>query len=114
MKPDSNRWSSCRAGVVLSAILTVAACPIQAQEAAGTQQGFAEGWYVVRPGDTLEDISLRFLGNSQLWRLHLPLNIHVRNPNLVYPGQDLRIAGKGEGGDPGGGGLTRWRTAGPP
>jgi hypothetical protein len=64
----------------------------QQSDAEDGAQVLTQGWYVVRPGDTLEDISGRFLGNSQLWRLHLPLNSQVTNPNLVYPGQDLRIA----------------------
>lgn len=49
------------------------------------------GWHVVRPGDTLEGLSERFLGSHTLWReLHL-LNPSVKDPNLLFPGQRLRI-----------------------
>lgn len=49
------------------------------------------GWHVVRPGDTLEGLADRFLGSPELWReLHL-LNPFVKDPDLLYPGQRLRI-----------------------
>lgn len=49
------------------------------------------GWHVIRPGDTLEGLSERFLGSSEHWReLHL-LNPFVKDPDLLYPGQRLRI-----------------------
>ena len=50
-----------------------------------------DGWHVVRPGDTLEGLAARFLGSHELWReLHL-LNPLVKDPNLLFPGQRLRI-----------------------
>ncbi len=49
------------------------------------------GWHVVRPGDTLEGLAERFLGSNEHWReLHL-LNPTVQDPNLLFPGQRLRI-----------------------
>ena len=49
------------------------------------------GWHVVRPGDTLEGLAERYLGSSVHWReLHL-LNPLVKDPDLLFPGQRLRI-----------------------
>jgi hypothetical protein len=44
-------------------------------------------WYAVRRGDTLGDIGWRY-GSSAL---ELARVNHVRNPNLIYPGQRLWI-----------------------
>jgi hypothetical protein len=49
------------------------------------------GWHVVRPGDTLEGLAARFLGSSGLWRELHTLNPFVRDPDLLFPGQRLRI-----------------------
>ncbi|MEO8195984.1 MAG: LysM peptidoglycan-binding domain-containing protein [Thermoanaerobaculia bacterium] len=49
------------------------------------------GWHVVRPGDTLEGLAERYLGTHEHWHeLHL-LNPFVKDPNLLFPGQRLRI-----------------------
>ncbi|MEM8998239.1 MAG: LysM peptidoglycan-binding domain-containing protein, partial [Acidobacteriota bacterium] len=50
------------------------------------------GNYVVRPGDTLESISQRYLGSSDRWREIWQLNeAEVKNPNRIYPGIELMI-----------------------
>lgn len=49
------------------------------------------GWHVVRPGDTMEGLAERFLGSSQLWRELHRLNPDVQDPDLLHPGQRLRI-----------------------
>ena len=49
------------------------------------------GFHVVRPGDTLEGLAERFLGSATLWRELHALNPTVRDPDLLYPGQRLRV-----------------------
>lgn len=56
----------------------------------GWNQNCSGGWtYVVRCGDTLGDIGWRY--GSSAWEL-ARVN-HIRNPNLIYPGQRLWIPG---------------------
>jgi len=55
------------------------------------RSAWESGWHVVRPGDTLEGLAARFLGSSELWReLHM-LNPLVQDPDVLFPGQRLRI-----------------------
>jgi hypothetical protein len=73
--------------------LVVLSCvPVSAQQpTAEDAASYEQGWYVVRPGDTLQDIARFYLGTSRLWQLNLPLNPTVSDPNLLFPGQLLRI-----------------------
>ncbi len=50
--------------------------------------------YVVRPGDTLWDISARFLRDPWRWKEVWRANPGVEDPNLIYPGDviELRMA----------------------
>jgi LysM repeat protein len=47
-------------------------------------------YHVVRRGDTLWDLAVRYYRNGTLWRRIADAN-RLRNPNLIYPGQRLRI-----------------------
>lgn len=49
------------------------------------------GWYIVRPGDTLEGITVHFLGEKSLWPENWKLNPQVRDPHRLKIGQHLRI-----------------------
>ena len=47
--------------------------------------------YTVRKGDTLWDISKKELKDSFLWPKVWKENPDVKNPDLIYPGQKIRI-----------------------
>jgi len=50
--------------------------------------------YIVKKGDTLWSISAKFLKQPWLWPEVWQDNQKVRNPHLIYPGDELVISGK--------------------
>lgn len=50
-----------------------------------------EGWYVVREGDTLRGITLRYLGDETRWEENWRLNSWIPDPDRLKPGQRIRI-----------------------
>lgn len=51
----------------------------------------APGQYVVKKGDTLWDISRRFLVKPWYWKKIWHNNPHISNPHLIYPGDVLQL-----------------------
>lgn len=47
--------------------------------------------YVVQKGDTLWDISNMYLDKPWLWPELWRNNVHIVNPHLIYPGDELRL-----------------------
>ncbi|GAB2697845.1 LysM peptidoglycan-binding domain-containing protein [Aliiglaciecola aliphaticivorans] len=47
--------------------------------------------YVVKKGDTLWDISNMYLSKPWLWPELWRNNVHINNPHLIYPGDELRL-----------------------
>lgn len=50
-----------------------------------------EGWYVVREGDTLRGITLRYLGDEARWEENWRLNSWIPDPDRLKPGQRIRV-----------------------
>src|SRR5207302_5933521 len=53
--------------------------------------------YTIQKGDTLWDLSQKFLNNPWYWPKIWSLNPAIENPHWIYPGNKLRIV-PGEGG----------------
>ena len=47
--------------------------------------------HIVVKGDTLWDISAMFLNEPWLWPKLWRLNPDIKNPHLIYPGDELRL-----------------------
>lgn len=47
--------------------------------------------YIVKKGDTLWDISTMYLDKPWLWPELWRNNVHITNPHLIYPGDELRL-----------------------
>tara|TARA_R110000868_G_scaffold2132_6_gene16358 strand:+ start:440 stop:1513 length:1074 start_codon:yes stop_codon:yes gene_type:complete len=47
--------------------------------------------YVVQKGDTLWDISKMYLDKPWLWPELWRTNVHIQNPHLIYPGDELSL-----------------------
>jgi hypothetical protein len=54
--------------------------------------------YIVKKGDTLWDISNMYLDKPWQWPELWRTNIHITNPHLIYPGDELRLV-KNENGE---------------
>ena len=55
--------------------------------------------YVVVKGDSLSKIAQRFYGDAQDWKRIYEANRDlIRDPDLIHPGQELRIPESGEAG----------------
>ena len=54
--------------------------------------------YTVAKGDSLSKIAQRFYGDAQDWkRIYEANRDQIRDPDLIHPGQELRIPEEGEG-----------------
>lgn len=53
-------------------------------------------YYVIKKGDTLWDITRKLLKDPLKWRRVWRLNPHIKNPDLIYPGNRVRITPAGE------------------
>ena len=73
--------------VLAAALLTVATYAIAAE-----LRGDHPDTYVVKRGDTLWDISARFLKRPWLWPEIWQANPQINNPHLIYPGDVISLA----------------------
>jgi len=55
----------------------------------------AETTYTVVAGDSLSKIAKKFYGDGNLWKRIFEANRDIiKNPDLIYPGQTLKIPAK--------------------
>jgi hypothetical protein len=77
--------------LLLGALCATASSKLSAQVPAQVPENFDTGWHIVRPGETLEQITARYLGSSELWKKVAQLNPDIADPNKLRPGQRVRI-----------------------
>lgn len=78
----------------ISLMITVVFCWLSMTVAAETLalRDNAPTTYVVKPGDTLWDISALYLHNAWQWPQLWRVNPQVNNPHLIYPGDVLSLS----------------------
>ena len=70
-----------------------AAAPLPPLEPTSGTSG-SEQSYTVVAGDSLSKIARRFYGDATKWpRIHEANRDQIKNPDLIYPDQKLRIPG---------------------
>ena len=73
-------------------VLAVACLTVATYAAAVEYSGEHPDTYVVKKGDTLWDISGRFLKHPWLWPEIWQANPQINNPHLIYPGDVISLA----------------------
>ncbi len=76
----------------LRTVFVVAALTVAAYATAAEWRGDHPDTYVVKRGDTLWDISARFLKKPWLWPEIWQANPQIKNPHLIYPGDVISLA----------------------
>ena len=77
---------------MLAVLILAALTPLaHAQEGMVQMGGTAAtpDFYVIQPGDTLWDISTRFLGDPYQWPELWSYNEYITNPHWIYPGNKI-------------------------
>lgn len=78
-------------------LVSAGAVPASAQKPAPAEEGTTRtGWYVVRPGDSIIEITRRYLGTPDRWQENWKLNPEIEDPHRIRPGQRLRILLRGD------------------
>jgi len=83
------RAHSC-CGLVASLALLLSSAVVAQDESA-----IAEGWHVVRPGETLWSLAERYLGSDENWPVLHALNPEIEDPHWIAPGDRVRVRVEG-------------------
>ena len=60
--------------------------------AAGATPAGKEDLYTVKSGDSLSKIAKQYYGDAQKWtKIHQANMDQIKDPNLIHPGQQLKI-----------------------
>jgi hypothetical protein len=83
-----------RAAFALAALVVSPAALAQDGTYVGTGDTISMGagtpdYYTVQPGDTLWEISSKFLGNAYYWPRLWSINDYITNPHWIYPGNRI-------------------------
>ena len=71
---------------------SAAAPAMESTSAPAMETAAAERTYTVEEGDTLSAIAERFYGSANDWpRIHEANRDQIENPDMIYPGQTLKI-----------------------
>lgn len=99
--PSAAHPNPLRALAVAALAVLAVAVALPAGVASGQDQGIdrsvipispdAPDRYIVQPGDTLWDISSKFLTDPWYWPEIWHVNPQVANPHLIYPGDELAL-----------------------
>ncbi|MCC6177257.1 MAG: LysM peptidoglycan-binding domain-containing protein [Chloroflexi bacterium] len=80
------------AGYAIERVRTALQPPAEATAEPAPEPAPAEQSYTVESGDTLSGIAERFYGDANQWNRIFEANRdQLDNPDLIYPGQTLRI-----------------------
>lgn len=74
---------------MLTALLLLNLPVALAQEGTITPGSGVPDYYLIQPGDTLWDISTRFLGDAYAWPELWSYNEYITNPHWIYPGNRI-------------------------
>ncbi len=73
----------------LPALLILLACPPVWGQGEVAEETV---WYVIRPGDTIEGLTVRYLGSRDRWRENADLNKDLfPNPHVIQPGEHVQL-----------------------
>lgn len=70
-------------------LLSLLLMPLALAQEGTTSMGSGGDYYVIQPGDTLWDISARFLGSPYEWPELWSVNEYITNPHWIYPGNRI-------------------------
>lgn len=91
---------SAVASVALTLIFAALSWPMvsAAQDVVSVTRGGTKAYHEVDKGDTLYDLSGRYLGDVYEWPMLWSFNPHITNPHWIYPGDIVYLRPKGEDG----------------